>query len=65
MVLMVSMVAVTWPVHADGPSCQQKWVSQPPPGGFVMEEVGIIARVETRHGNYQLVTAKYNVAVDN
>ena len=36
MVAIVSLVGVTWPARAEGTSCQQKWVSQPPPGSFVM-----------------------------
>ena len=36
MILIGSMVGMTWPALAAGPSCQQKWVSQPPPGSFVM-----------------------------
>lgn len=36
-----------------------------PPGGFVMEELNIIAAVETLQGNTYIAQRKYNLAIDN
>lgn len=36
-----------------------------PPGGFMMEELNIIAKVKTRQGNYYITQRKYNLAIQN
>lgn len=36
-----------------------------PPGGFIMEELNIIAAVETLQGNTYITQRKYNLAIDN
>lgn len=36
-----------------------------PPGGFVMETINIIAKVQTLQGNYYITQRKYNLAIEN
>lgn len=36
-----------------------------PPGGFMMEEINIIAKIKTRQGNYYITQRKYNLAIQN
>lgn len=36
-----------------------------PRGGFIMQEINIVAKVKTRLGNYYITERKYNLAVDN